>query len=370
MDSNVSQHRILIVDDTPQNIDVLGTILKPFYKRSVALNGPKALKIAMSTNPPDLILLDIMMPGMDGYEVCRRLKENERTVDIPIIFITAKSEVQDETKCFELGAVDYITKPVSPTVVLARVKTHLELKLARDALSRQNEFLEQKARERTKELALTQDVTIICLASLAETRDNETGAHILRTQRYVKSLAEELVTNSRFCEFLDDETIELLYKSAPLHDIGKVGVPDSILLKPGKLTDEEFEIMKQHATLGRDSILRAESMYEGGATTTFLSHAREIAYTHHEKWNGTGYPEGIRGERIPISGRLMAVADVYDALITKRVYKPAFSHEKAARIIVEGKGEHFDPAVVDAFIEQEDVFKRIAVDFADSREGE
>ncbi len=370
MDINAIQLRLLLVQHAPQNIDVLGTILKPFYKRSVALNGPKALKIATSGNRPDLILLDIMMPGMDGYEVCRRLKEDERTTDIPIIFITAKSEVQDETKCFELGAVDYITKPVSPTVVLARVKTHLELKLARDALARQNEFLEQKARERTRELALTQDVTIICLASLAETRDNETGAHILRTQRYIKALAEELVTNSRFCEVLDDETIELLYKSAPLHDIGKVGVPDSILLKPGKLTDEEFETMKQHTTLGRDSILKAESMYEGGETTSFLSHAREIAYTHHEKWNGTGYPEGLRGEKIPVSGRLMAVADVYDALITKRVYKPAFSHEKAARIIVEGKGGHFDPAVVDAFIEQEQVFKEIAVEFADKHDDE
>ena len=265
-----------------------------------------------------------MMPNMDGYEVCRRLKENEATGDIPVIFVTAKSDVEDETKGFDVGGVDYITKPISPPIVLSRVRTHLELKRARQFLKNQNEILDQKVKERTRELTLTQDVTILSLASLAETRDNETGGHIRRTQNYVRLLAEELITHPKFVGVLDDNTVNLLYKSAPLHDIGKVGVPDRILLKPGKLTDDEFEEMRKHTTLGRDAILNAEKGFGENIESSFLSYAREIAYTHHEKWDGSGYPTGISGENIPVSGRLMALADVYDALISKRVYKPPF----------------------------------------------
>jgi len=255
MHNSVPEQKILIVDDIPENIEVLGGILKPYYKRSVALNGEKALKIATSNSPPDLILLDVMMPDMDGYEVCSRLKAHVNAKDIPVIFVTSRSEVADETKGFEVGAVDYITKPVCPSIVLSRVKTHLELNLAREVLANQNEILEKKVLERTRDLALTQDVTIHTLASLAETRDNETGRHIMRTQRYIRVLAEHLVTHVRFSYFLDDETIDLLFKSAPLHDIGKVGVPDRILLKPGRLTEEEFNEMKKHAPYGRDAIL-------------------------------------------------------------------------------------------------------------------
>jgi putative two-component system response regulator len=343
--------KVLIVDDTPENIEILGALLKDHYRRSVAINGEKALKLAASSDPPDLILLDIEMPGIDGYEVCRRLKANPATAGISIIFCTAKQDIEDETRGLELGAVDYITKPFSPPIVLARVKTHLELKLAREAVERQNRTLEQKVRERTHQLQIAQNVSMLGLASLAEQRDNETGAHIRRTQLYMRALAEQLSTHARFCHFLDEETIDLLYRSAPLHDIGKVGVRDSVLLKPGKLTDEEFAEMKKHTTYGRDAILMAEKAFGDDAGNSFLSLAREIAYTHHEKWDGSGYPEGLAGPAIPISGRLMAVADVYDALINKRVYKPLMPHARAVAIIAEGRGKHFDPDVADAFAE-------------------
>lgn len=360
------QEKILIVDDQPANVDILGEILKPHYKRSVALDGPKALKIAASDNPPDLILLDINMPGMDGYEVCDRLKQDPRTRDIPVIFVTALSEVGDETRGFEMGAVDYITKPVSPPVVLARLRTHLALKKARDSLARQNEILEEKVAERTKEVQLTRDVTIQSLASLAETRDNETGGHIRRTQNYVRALAEDLVTHPRFSRYLDEPTVELLHKSAPLHDVGKVGVPDAILLKPGKLTKEEMEQMKLHTVYGKEAIERSEKLYkQAGGTSSFLSLAKEIAYNHHEMWDGKGYPQGLKGDDIPISGRLMALADVYDALISRRVYKPPFAHSKAVNIILQGSGTHFDPDVVKAFEELQEEFRSIALEFAD-----
>ena len=367
---NREQYRVLIVDDTPENIDVMGEILKPYYKRSVAIDGEKALRVATSDTPPDLILLDIMMPGIDGYEVCRRLKANEKTAEIPVIFVTAKGSTVDETTGFELSAVDYITKPVSPPLVLARVKAHLELASARHDLQNQNEVLEQKVVDRTKEIQLTQDVTIEAMASLAETRDNETGMHIRRTQKYVFVLAEKLATHPRFSDYLDEATIQLLYKSAPLHDIGKVGIPDRILLKPGKLTTEEFEIMKTHSKCGYNALLNAENSVCGKETTSFLKTAREIACSHHERWDGGGYPDGLKGDDIPISARLMAIADVYDALVCKRVYKPAFSHDKAVSIISEERGSHFDPDVVDAFLELKDEFHEIAQKYADVEAGE
>jgi putative two-component system response regulator len=362
------QPKVLIVDDTPENIDVLGEILRPHYKRSVALDGEKALKIAQADSPPDLVLLDIMMPGIDGYEVCRRLKADTRTRDIPVIFVTAKGQIQDETLGFELGAVDYITKPVSPPLVLARVQAHLELAAAKRDLQNQNLILEAKVDVRTREIQRTQDVTIQALASLAETRDNETGSHIRRTQHYVLALAEELVTHVRFSSTLDDATVTLLFKSAPLHDIGKVGIPDRILLKPGKLTEEEFEIMKQHAEYGRDALLRAEASLGDETSSSFLQLARDIAYAHHEKWDGSGYPEKLAGDAIPVAARFMAVADVYDALISRRCYKPPFSHEKAVGIITDGRGSHFDPDIVDAFLEIQDRFHEIAVQYADRDE--
>jgi putative two-component system response regulator len=356
---------ILVVDDTPDNLTLMSGLLKDLYKVKIANNGERALKVVMTGTPPDLILLDIMMPVMDGYEACRHLKANSETRDIPVIFLTAKSEVEDEIRGFEMGAVDYITKPISPPIVLARVQTQLQLKRVRDYLKDKNEFLETEVQHRTEEVVAVQEVTILAMASLAETRDNDTGNHIRRTQFYLRALAEKLRHNSRFKHFLDnDKTIDLLFKSAPLHDIGKVGIPDQILLKPGRFTEEEFEIMKTHTALGRDAIIAAERRL--GLELPFLAFAKEIAYSHQEKWDGTGYPEGLSGDDIPISGRLMAVADVYDALICRRVYKEGMPHEKAVGIIRESSGSHFDPDVVECFLEIADEFQVIAKRYEDT----
>jgi putative two-component system response regulator len=355
------RHTILIVDDSSDNIALMSRRLKDIYRTKIATNGAKALKIASSDDPPDLILLDIIMPGMDGYEVCRRLKEDPKTAKIPVIFLTAKSDVKDEKRGFDLGAVDYITKPISTPIVLARIKTHLQLKASSDFLLDKNAFLEKEILRRTKEIVAIQDVTIVAMGSLAETRDSETGNHIRRTQQYVKMLAMKLKYNPRFKLFLTDENIDLLYKSAPLHDIGKVGVPDNILLKPGKLTAKEFEIMEKHTTYGRDAIVAAEKRL--ASPTSFLTFAREIAYSHQEKWDGSGYPEGLSGDDIPIAARLMAVADVYDALITRRVYKKPFPHELSVDMIKNGYATHFDPDVVDAFTEIEKELYEVAKKF-------
>ncbi len=356
------RQRILVVDDENFYIDVLVNLLQDDYRVSIAKNGQAALKRALSSTPPDLILLDVMMPDIDGYEVCRQLKADKRTTNIPVIFLTVKSEVDDEIRGFETGAVDYITKPMSPPIVKSRVKNHLLLTRARKLLEDQTKLLEQQVKERTREVTRTQDVAIYCMASLAETRDNETGNHIRRTQHYVRLLSDYLSNHPAYRDYLDKETIQLLYKSAPLHDIGKVGVPDRVLLKPGKLNEEEWEQMKRHPQCGHDALLSAENEL---GSTPFLQIAREIALTHHEKWDGSGYPEGLKDNDIPISGRLMAMADVYDALISKRVYKEAFSHEKSVQLILGEKGTHFDPLIVDAFEQLQNEFKLIAEKFKD-----
>ena len=351
---------ILVVDDTPDNLDLMGDLLMDDYRVKVANSGKKALEIIQSASPPDLVLLDIMMPEMDGYEVCTILKSSEETKNIPVIFLTAKTNTIDEQKGFEIGAVDYITKPISPAIVMARVKTHLDLYY-------KNVYLEKLVTQRTHEIAAIQDVTIHAMASLAETRDNETGNHIRRTQNYVKLLAQHLQFHPNYTHFLNmDGVIETLFKSAPLHDIGKVGIPDAILLKPGRFEPGEFEIMKSHPELGQNTILQAES--ELGIDVPFLQYAKEIAYGHHEKWDGSGYPQGLSGEDIPISARLMAVADVYDALISRRVYKEGMPHEQAVQIILDGKGTHFDPHIIEAFVVLHETFKEIASTFSDSND--
>ena len=355
---------ILVVDDTPDNLSLMRELLRKDYQVQLANGGERALKLAAMQPQPDLILLDIMMPVMDGYEVCRRLKSDAATRDIPVVFLTAKADVEDEKRGLELGAVDYITKPISPPVVLARVKIHLALKAHADFLRDKSDFLEAEVSKRTREVLAIQDVTILAMATLAETRDLDTGNHIRRTQHYVKALAEKLRTHPRFAGVLTDNYIQMLFKSAPLHDIGKVGIPDRILLKPGRLTPEEFEIMKTHTTLGRDAIEHAEIQL--GMPVEFLSTAKEIALSHQEKWDGSGYPQGLAGEAIPLSARLMAVADVYDALISRRVYKNSVPHEQAVAIIQEGRGVHFDPDITDAFVELQESFRAIAARFADS----
>ncbi len=355
---------ILVVDDTPDNLILMSSLLKGDYKVKIANGGEKALRIAASDSPPDLILLDIMMPDMDGYEVCQRLKHEPKTMNIPVIFLTAKNEMEDEKKGLELGAVDYITKPISPPIVLARVKNHLALKAMDEFLRDQNEFLELEVAKRTKEVIAIQDVTILAMASLAETRDSDTGNHIRRTQFYVKALAERLRDHPRFAWFLNEININMLFKSAPLHDIGKVGIPDRILLKPGRFEPGEFEIMKTHTTLGRDAIVHAENAL--GISVDFLVFAKTIAFSHHEKWNGSGYPQGLSGDDIPIAARLMAIADVYDALISRRVYKEGMSHENAVKIMTDGRGIHFDPDMLDAFLDIQEEFRSIAQRFNDS----
>jgi putative two-component system response regulator len=355
---------ILVVDDTPDNLTLIAALLKDLYTVKAANSGEKALKIASGELLPDLILLDIMMPGMSGLEVARQLKAEPRTRDIPIIFLTAMASTEDETRGLSMGAADYITKPISPPVVLARVATQLKVKGAADYLRDKNDFLEQEVARRTREVVAIQDVTIHAMASLAETRDNETGNHIRRTQHYVKVLAEHLREHPRFRHFLDDATIRMLFTSAPLHDIGKIGIPDRILLKPGRFTPEEFEIMKEHPRLGRDAIAAAEAQL--GMDVPFLQLAKEIAYGHQEKWDGSGYPQGLAGDAIPISARLMAVADVYDALISRRVYKDGMPHEVAVQIILDGRGQHFDPDICDAFEQCLPRFQEIAARFADS----
>ena len=362
------QHKatILVIDDTPDNLSLMSGLLKDQYKVKVANSGERGLKIAQSETPPDLILLDIMMPEMDGYEVCQRLKTDHRTRDIPVIFLTAKAEVEDEQQGLALGAVDYITKPISPPIVLARVKNHLALKAVSDFLRDQNDFLEKEVQKRVEEVMAIQDATIQVVTSLAETRDPETGNHIRRTQFYVKALAEKLSNHPRFSDVLTEREIRIIYKSAPLHDIGKIGIPDMILLKPGSFTPEEFEIMKSHTTLGYSAIERAERQL--GMKVGFLQTAKQIALSHQEKWDGSGYPQGLAGDAIPLAARLMAVADVYDALISKRVYKNGMRHEEALEIMKEGRGTHFDPDILDAFMEIHETMKSIAIHYADTDE--
>ncbi|MCL1098925.1 response regulator [Shewanella gelidii] len=353
---------ILIVDDETFYIDVLVELLAGQYKVVVAKNGQQALDRIAKGFEPDLVLLDVVMPEMDGYQVCQALKDSPSTCDIPVIFLTVKSDVDSEIYGFDIGAADYIAKPFSLPIVKARVATHLDLSRAKKRLQAHNLLLEAKVIERTQEISRTQDVAIFCMATVAETRDNETGKHLRRTQHYVRLLANYLSQDPKYQEQLTPTYIDLLYKSAPLHDLGKVGVPDSILLKPSKLTPEEWELMKRHASFGLDALEKAEQEY---GSSSFLAVAKEIAFGHHEKWDGSGYPLGISGDAIPLSARLMALADCYDALINRRVYKDAFSYESASEIILEGRGRHFEPAIVDAFIALQPQFIEIAQKFAD-----
>ncbi len=382
---------VLIVDDTPENLAVLGELLRAAYRVRVAPSGTRALQVADSEPRPDIVLLDVMMPDMDGYEVLRRLRAHPATRDIPVIFVTAMDSADDEEYGITLGAVDYITKPIKPAVVLARVRAHLELKQARDLLRNQNLYLEAEIERRMHDNQLIQDVSIRALAGLAETRDTETGNHIRRTQDYVEILARTLRQNPRYARQLHPAMIRMIVKAAPLHDIGKVGIADHILLKPGKLTAEEFEIMKTHCRIGGDAIdlaMRGELDDEEYATVGahfvpgcgveaqdwdqidhiplgFLAMAKDIALYHHERWDGGGYPEGLAGADIPLAARIMALSDVFDALTSERVYKPAYSLERAAAMITEGRGKHFDPDIVDAFLSRLDAFGTVARRYAD-----
>ncbi|MBF0429055.1 MAG: response regulator [Magnetococcales bacterium] len=325
---------ILVVDDIPENLDVMKGILAPYYRVQIATNGRLAIKVALSTSKPDLILMDIMMPEMDGYEACRFLKRDERTRDIPILFVTAKSEVEDETQGFALGAEDYLVKPVSPPIVLARVKTHLALHDQKKLLADQVAIRTAQLQIRNMELEETRVEVIRQLGRAADYRDNETGMHIMRMSHFVHLLAVK--------SGLSAPEAELMRVAAQMHDLGKIGIPDHILLKPGKLTEEEFKIMKTHAAMGWEII--------GKQSAEILNLGALIALTHHEKWNGRGYPRGLQGEEIPLAGRITAIADVFDALTSARPYKKPWSMEDAMAMIVEEFGGHFDPRLAAIFV--------------------
>jgi len=368
---------IVMLDDQAENLHVLANLLSAEFRVHPFSDSAQFSRYIEQGKPVDLILLDIMMPGRDGYDICRWLREKRHLEHVPIIFLTALTSVADESKGLALGADDYIGKPFSPPIALHRVRHHVRLGRLLRIVADQNDHLDQKVHERTAELEQAnaelrakseevykvQDATIIAFSSLAESRDNETGMHLRRTQNYMRALAVATRDHPRFGGMPDDDTIELLYKSAPLHDIGKVGIPDSILLKPGKLTPEEFDVMKMHSIFGRDAIISAELSL--GQENSFLKLAREIAYGHHEKWDGSGYPQGLAGEAIPLAARIMAIADVYDALISKRIYKAAMPHDKAVEIIREGPGTHFDPDICDCFLRVADNFREIAMQFKD-----
>lgn len=353
---------ILIVDDAPENLLLLSELLQPRYRVIAATSGHGCLALARE-HVPDLILLDIMMPGMDGFSVLAALRDDARTEAIPVIFLTAMADAEAEEFGLDLGAADYVTKPIKPTVLLVRVRNQLDIKKAREWMASQNSALEKEVARRMRENDLTQLASIRALAHLAETRDPETGNHIMRTQGYVRKLAEKLSTFDQFAAKLTPTYIDLLARSAPLHDIGKVGIPDHVLLKPGRLDAAEMAIMMTHSAMGSAAIEQAERDVE--EPLPFLAVAKEIARWHHEKWDGSGYPDGLAGEQIPLSARIMAVADVFDALISKRIYKEALGFDGARSIIAAGRGRHFDPDAADAFLSAYEEFVQIALDWRD-----
>jgi putative two-component system response regulator len=370
-----TQATVLVIDDAPLNLEVLGGMLSPLYTVLVANGGERGLQLARAPRRPDLILLDILMPGLDGLSVLKALKEDPLTRQIPVMFLTALNDEQDELRGLELGAVDYITKPFSPAVVLARVRTQLELKAARDRLDTENQRLDAEVNRRMRENLLVQDLTLHALASLAEIRDMETGDHVLRTQAYMELLTGQLQDHPRFRKVLRSPRREWLVKASPLHDIGKVGIPDAILLKPGRLDAQELVVMHTHSAIGAAAIGRAIdnalATLPAGQTADmagaleFMRLAQSIAMHHHERWDGTGYPQGLAGDAIPPEGRLMALADVYDALTCRRVYKPPVPLDDAAAEILAGRGTSFDPDVVDAFVALRPHFEAVAMRYAD-----
>ncbi len=363
--------RILLVDDNPTNLQVLmGTLEGRGYHLLIAKNGESALRIGGKVRP-DLILLDIMMPEMDGFEVCRRLKADSATQEIPVIFLSALVDTKDKVHGLDLGAVDYITKPFQPEEVIARVHTHLtihrlkkDLALKNEELRDMNENLERKVAERSRQLLKSREGVIFGMAKLTEARDDDTGKHLERICRFVDILARELSKNH---PELDESWINTVSVTAALHDIGKVGIPDAVLLKPGRLTDEERKIMENHPAIGGDTLLE---MRDHWGASAFLARAIEITLGHHEKWDGSGYPFGVAGKSIALAARLVALADVYDALTCKRVYKEPMAHDKVREIIISESGKHFDPKVVDAFLATEVQFQSIAIEMQSEEEKE
>lgn len=373
---------VLVVDDQPENICILQDLLSPQYQVQTAADGIEALQLLRSDRRVHMVITDVMMPNMDGFDLCREMRADARLHDIPILFLTSLESSADESIALAIGGDDFIHKPFSPSAVVARVHNHLKLARATRMLRENNENLEALVAIRTAEilhqakklarqeqsLINAQRATITAFCVLAEARDNETGNHIRRTQHYIKALATRLRDQRRGAGELDDETIELLFMSAPLHDVGKVAIPDAILHKPGKLNETEWLIMRRHCDLGRDAIALTDAELDSDAS--FLRCGREIAYGHHEHWDGSGYPLGATGTDIPLSARLMAAADVYDALISARIYKPAFTHETAFTMMIKERGKHFDPDIIDAMLSAEQQFRDIARQYADTEDSD
>lgn len=343
MSDTPQKSTLLLVDDVPDNLDILNQVLSPHYRTRVAINGERALRIANASPPPDLILLDIMMPGLNGYEVCAQLKANPDTRDIPVIFVTAMSEIEDEARGLALGAVDYITKPISPAIVLARVRTHL-------ALYDQNRELSRQVRARTLDLFNTRQQIVRRLGRAAEFRDNETGNHIIRMSHYCRLIGE--------AAGMGEKAVEILYNATPMHDVGKIGIRDEVLLKNGPLTPAEWAHMKRHPEIGAEII--------GKHSDEMLQAAREIALCHHERWDGSGYPAGLAGEQIPLIARIAALADVFDALLTVRPYKAPWTLEDAVAHIEASAGTHFDPGLIEPFHRALPRMLQIREQFSDS----
>ena len=329
---------VLVIDDDANNLKFVEGILKPYYNVTLLISGAQILKFLLE-NKPDLILLDINMPDINVYETLAKIRENPELANIPVIFLTDLSDSKSKLIDIELGVVDVIVQPFIHQVILNRVKMHLEF----------NEYkndLENKVREKTEMIEHLQDVMMLSMAELVECRDENTGGHVKRTAEYVKILTEEIVEAGLYSDVLTPEYVRDIIRSAPIHDIGKIGINDATLLKAGSLDNEEFEYMKNHAELGGQTIQKMINEVNG---ESFLNIAKDMAHYHHERWDGSGYPSGLKGEEIPISARIMAVADVYDALTTKRPYKKAFEHEVAFKIIMDGKGKIFDPNIIDVF---------------------
>lgn len=364
--SGVRQATVLVVDDDPASLVIAHGLLSPHFCVELSPGGIHALARVDEGLVPDLIVLDLVMPQMDGYEFMQQLRARSSLVDTPVICVTGRDESDAETLALDLGAVDYVVKSQRMPSVLARVKAHIDLKRAKDQLRDRNVNLEAEVIRRIAECAAVQSLSLRALSSLAETRDPETGGHLQRTKAYVRRLAELLRNHPRFSETLTDEYINWLELSAPLHDIGKVGLPDHVLLKPGKLTPEERTIMKRHSAMGADAITIAEK--ESGLTLNFLQIAKEMARHHHENWDGSGYPDQLCGDAVPLSARLMAVADVFDALVSRRIYKEPMDFDLAYQIMAQGRERQFDPDLISAFLSRYEDFTAIALRHSDDME--
>ena len=364
------QDSILVVDDNDMNRDMLIRRMRPMgYSVEVACDGGEALEI-LRHQAFDLVLLDIMMPVKDGFEVLKEMKADQALKHIPVIMITALDDAASAARCIDMGAEDYLTKPFDPTLLKARVSACLERKRLHDQelsyraqIEEYNVHLEERVREQVQVITSSQLGAIFAMSKLAESRDPETGEHLERMREYCRVLSEHLGKLSRYRQTIDEVFISNIYAASPLHDIGKVGIDDSVLLKPGQLSPEEWIIMKTHPLIGADTLREVDKEHPGNA---LIRMGIDIAESHHEKWDGTGYPNNLKGEEIPLVARILALGDVYDALTSKRCYKDAFSHEKSKQIVVEGRESHFDPQVVDAFLETESEFKRIREYYQDS----